>query len=270
MTRITAIEAVQAEDRLPVNLQRDLPAVEAAIEQMADCRLVVIDPISAYLGKVDSHNNADIRALLHPLSELADRHKVAIVAVTHLNKGQGSALYRATGSLAFVAAARAAWLVAKDPEQPERRLFLPVKNNLAGDTWGMAFSIIDGKLQWEPDPVAIDANRVLGGEPDERRERDDTAEQLCSRLANGPVDAVDVLEWAEQNGITRKRLWRAKQSLGITSRKTGFDGRWQWALPLQDSQETLPVETGILGILRDSSPGEEWYETRDSTTGLAV
>lgn len=51
--------------------------------------MVVIDPISAYMGVADSHNNADVRSILAPLSELAAKHRVAIVAVSHLNKGSG-------------------------------------------------------------------------------------------------------------------------------------------------------------------------------------
>lgn len=256
VNRIIALEAIlQGVDRLPVNLQRDLAAVEQAIEQAADCRLVVIDPISAYLGKVDSHNNADIRAMLHPLADLADRHKVAVVAVTHLNKGQGSALYRATGSLAFVAAARAAWLVAKDPDSPRRRLFLPVKNNLAGDTLGMAFQIGDGVLQWEPDPVTIDADRLLApAEPGNRR-GEDASDWLRGALANGPVAAKDLFDAARAEGISTKSLRFAKEKIQAESRKGGFGHGWEWWLPcedaLEDAQGALPQNRGIFGHLRE-------------------
>ena len=51
-------------------------------------------------------------------------------------------MYRAMGSLAFVAAARAAWAVVRDKTDPRRRLMLAVKNNLAADTAnGLAFTI---------------------------------------------------------------------------------------------------------------------------------
>ncbi|HTH17370.1 MAG TPA: AAA family ATPase, partial [Magnetospirillum sp.] len=97
------------------SLATDLPALEAAILAVPDCRLVVIDPITAYLGDTDSHKNAEIRGLIAPLAALAAKHGVAIVCVTHLNKsGSGPAIYRSIGSIAFVAAARAAWAVIKD------------------------------------------------------------------------------------------------------------------------------------------------------------
>ena len=131
------------------------------MRQTPECRLVTIDPVSAYLGGTDSHNNADIRALLAPLAAMASRHKVAVVAVTHLNKAQqANALYRASGSLAFVAAARAAYSVTKDPDDPDRRLILPLKNNLGDDKTGFAYRIVEADngapvLQWEDELVEM-------------------------------------------------------------------------------------------------------------------
>ena len=73
-------------------------------------KLIIIDPITAYLGATDSHKTADVRALLAPVSDLAARFGVAIVTISHLNKSGGSeAMGRVTGSVAFVAAARGAY-----------------------------------------------------------------------------------------------------------------------------------------------------------------
>ena len=121
-----------------------MKALDEAIELTPDCRLVIVDPITAYCGGVDSHKNAEVRGLLAPLSNLAERHEVAVVAVSHLNKSAGgSAIYRTMGSLAFTAAARAVWGVTKDKGDSQRRLMLPVKNNIAPDVMGLAYSIRD-------------------------------------------------------------------------------------------------------------------------------
>jgi RecA-family ATPase len=91
------------------DLSRDVSALAATLADIGDVRLLVIDPISAYLGAVGSHRNAEVRALLTPLSAMAAQLGVAVVAISHLNKGGGAdALSRVTGSLAFVATARAA------------------------------------------------------------------------------------------------------------------------------------------------------------------
>lgn len=124
------------------NLKTDLPNLEKFLIELNDIALLVIDPITAYLGGTDSYNNAEVRALLTPLSELAAKYNVAIVAISHLNKSSGQdPLLRVAGSLAFVAAARSSFVVTTDPNDKSRRLFLPVKNNLAHDKGGFAFSI---------------------------------------------------------------------------------------------------------------------------------
>ena len=58
--------------------------------KLGDCRLILIDPISAYLGAIDDHRNADVRGLLSPLAEIAERLRIAVVLVSHLSKGGGS------------------------------------------------------------------------------------------------------------------------------------------------------------------------------------
>lgn len=71
--------------------------------------LIVVDPITAYLGRTDSHVNAEVRGLLKPLTQLTELHGAAIIAVTDLRKSVASeALPAVTGSLGFVVASRAA------------------------------------------------------------------------------------------------------------------------------------------------------------------
>jgi hypothetical protein len=235
VSRIIALASVKGRDpndpQKHFSLERDLPALERAIVETPDCKLVVIDPITAYLGEADSHKNADIRGLLAPLAELAGRHGVAIVAVTHLNKSAGGkAMYRTMGSLAFVAAARAAWAVAKDKANESRRLFLPMKNNLAADVRGMAYSIIDGMIAWEATPVDTRADDALTVDPPNSRgsDRDAAAEWLLEALSDGPLESTEVFRQGKENGFSEKTLRRAAKQAGVACRKAGFGGAWHW------------------------------------------
>lgn len=243
----------------------NIPALEEAIIRIGNVKLIVIDPISAYMGGSDSHNNAEVRGVLAPLSELASKYKVAIVAVSHLNKGSGQAIYRAMGSLAFVAAARAVWAVLKDKDDPNRRLVLPIKNNIGNDTSGLAYRVATAAngapcLEWEPGPVNVDVAWAMtpamtsGGDSGERQE---AKAWLIECLSNGGLPAKDIEREAKDAGFSLATLRRAKQDAGIKSVKASFGSGWIWTIP-EDAHETskalTPERVSILG--KDEHLGE--------------
>ena len=102
LNRTYIVGASRAEDgkgSRTFNLQTDLDLLEQKINDFGDVLLVGIDPVSSYMGGgVDSHKNAEVRRVLSPIGELAERAGVAVVSVTHFSKsGAGSstkALYR--------------------------------------------------------------------------------------------------------------------------------------------------------------------------------
>jgi putative DNA primase/helicase len=106
------------------NFQADLAKLKALIREIGDVVSIIIDPVAAFLGKFDSHKNADVRAVLAPLGDLAQERHVAIASVTHFTKGTGSASTRAIdriiGSIAFVAAPRIGLTVIADPDDQDR------------------------------------------------------------------------------------------------------------------------------------------------------
>jgi hypothetical protein len=91
--------------------------------------LVIFDPIISFTGRADTSKASEVRAFLSPLMVLAETYSFACIIIVHLNKQGGSkAIYRGNGSIDFVAACRSAFLVAEDPEQPERRIVAHAKN----------------------------------------------------------------------------------------------------------------------------------------------
>ncbi len=215
----------------------DAAAVEGWIQKNGDVRAVIIDPVSAYLGNVDSHKNAELRAVLAPWKELAGDRQVSVVGVSHLTKASGqNPLYRVTGSLAFVAAARAVWCIAKDKQDPERRLFLPVKCNLGPGQNGLAYRVVPvgdvACIEWEEGRVDIDIHDALAPDvPDRERPAHDEAEQwLLDQLERGPVAVKDLEKEARAAGVAWKTVQRAKASAGVRSRKRGMGGGWIWEL----------------------------------------
>jgi hypothetical protein len=264
LDRVHVIDSVLGHtgDGQPLNrtfsIQRDIQALSEKFTELGDVAAVFIDPITAYLGDVDSHRNAEVRALLAPLSDLAAQRNTAIIMVSHMNKSAGSeALMRVTGSLAFVAAARAAYLVARDPVDEERRFFLPLKNNIGPDSSGLAFRIEGATVQssagpvqtsrvvWEAQPVTTTADEVMRAQTPEHGSALREAEEWLRKTLNEPTSASDVFRMAEAAGISEKTLRRASGALGIVKQKAGINTGWVWSLPpkmakpAEDAQQNL-------------------------------
>ncbi|MEO5346865.1 MAG: AAA family ATPase [Magnetococcus sp. YQC-9] len=224
------------------SLKDDMAALDEALGRIGGVALVVIDPISAYLGQTDSHNNSDVRALLAPVAAMASKHDTAMIGVSHLNKGAGSAIDRVNGSGAFVAAARASFLITKDASISSRRMFLPVKNNIGNDKSGLAFRIESiqlpsgintSRIVWEDEPVLMSADEALSmraKQPGQASALDDAKAFLAELLRGGPVLAVDVADAVRGHGLSMDTIRRAKKEMGVAVDKKGNQGAWRWVL----------------------------------------
>jgi hypothetical protein len=157
--------------RRTFDLAADLNALEQAIAAISDVRLVIVDPVTSYMGRIDSHRTTDVRRVLEPLADFAERRKLAVLAISHPPKSAPTrALYAVTGSYAYVAAARIVLMVGADPNDEERRL-LPVKNNLAAPAGSLAFNveaapsvmgIVTSRVVWSADRVTVTADQCCG------------------------------------------------------------------------------------------------------------
>ena len=191
--------------------------------------------------------------MMTPLAALAEETDCAIVLVSHLTKGQsGSVLARIQGSVAFGAAARAVWGVTKDHDNPQRRLFMPMKNNVGKDDSGFAYSIESvssrapeddeeietSRVMWEPNPVTVSVEDAfsMNLNHEERSELSEAKEFLLNSLASGPVASRQLKADAEGAGHSWATLRRAQSALKIKAQKDGFGGAgpWMWALPAKD------------------------------------
>ena len=224
------------------NLKSNLTQLETMINEIKGISMIVIDPLSAYLAGVDTYNNKDVRSMLAPLSKLAGRYDIAIVCVEHPPKSSnGRAMNQVGGSIAFVAASRSAYLVSKDPEDEERRLFLKIKNNLSNYSGGISFTVESHKLPngieiskvvWGDEPVKITADEVLAyyNQTEFQHKKESRKKWIQEELADGPKNAAEVEKKALTQGMTEKQLRNAKEYAGVSSDKTDFDGGWDLSL----------------------------------------
>ena len=207
----------------------------AAIRQ-TKAKLIVLDPLSAYIGESTSINSAnEVRRQFRPLIDIAKEQGCAIVIVHHMNKAIGQkALNRGVGSVDIVGAARSVLLVGRtDKERPDERILAQVKSNLAPTGNAILFSVDEGGIHWLEE-TARTADEVLGnvfagvGRPDEQMQK--AKEMLSALLADTqPKPQSEVMRHLKEAGVSESTAKKAKALLGIRSVKQGV--QWFWLLP---------------------------------------
>ncbi len=230
------------------SLSADLKKLDELCARLGNVVLVVIDPVTSYLGDIDSHRTSDVRAVLEPLGNWAEKAGVAVLAISHPPKAaQGKAVNAVTGSLAFVAAARIALMATADPETKGRSLLLSVKNNIAKAPKGLGYQIegctvagprwpiATSRIAWDDKEVKLTADEALNfssyaGKPSESM--DDAISFLRNRLSFGAVvPAMEMVEAAKAHCISEATLRRARKQLGVVADKSGYQGGWAWHIP---------------------------------------
>ena len=253
LSRIFAITMIEIDDpegrrNRRFDLQRDIDKLEeTALKVQAS--LISIDPVSAYMGspgKIDTHRNTDVRAMLAPLAAMAERIRVAVVLVSHLTKsGPAEALQRVTGSGAFIAAARGGFMVERDESNgaaPGRRLMLPIKTNLSAEgNLGLAYRIgtrdleklgTQPVIEWEHLPVDMSADQALAAKDRRRRQPDNPVINFLREfLSPGPRQAKGASEAALAQGYSSKQLRTARETIGVAVYREQPTGPWWWKLP---------------------------------------
>jgi AAA domain len=250
LSRIASVllERDERDHLRPLTLPEHQDRLELAIRQVK-AKLLVIDPITAYLSEtINTNNDASVRRATTPLTDLAQRTGTAILLVRHLNKsGELKAKYRGGGSIAFTGAARAVLVVEEHPEQPGLMVLARVKNNLAKTLPGIGYRVVSDDLYecplivWQG-VVHIDADTLLRGH-DSRRDaevRAEAEELLRDLLSDGPVRVADAKKLLADAGISVSTIQRAKQRLGIRSvRERDEQGKtigWMWQFPADERE----------------------------------
>ena len=250
-SKVTYIEATierKGEERT-FRLDKDLSRLENLIKTKGDVRLVIFDPLSAYLGDVDSYRDSEVRGMLAPVVLLAEKYKVAILAVLHMNKKQSqNAIYRVPGSIGFAGAARAIWYVANDGEAEGRKLFSGMKSNLSPKDirdLGLAFRIED-KVIWEDVPMRKTTQEILRDQEDEGRKKpiELAMEFLKETLKDGPVAQTEISNMVEDEDFGWSTVRKAKKRLKIESCREGYGkgSKSHWALPEKKAEEDKEQE----------------------------
>ena len=231
------------ESDLMVSCQ-DLPIIEDAIKQHPNLRLIVIDPIGSFLGsRIDAHRDNEVRNVLGPIGQLAEKYDVAVLIVAHPNKSTvGHADDSILGSRAFTGIVRNVWHLAEDHDDNTRRLLLSGKSNLGPKMAGLAFTVnphvmqlddgrgIDpGRIKWETEAVdkTADEHFAEAGSKQAGNQKLSAAAKWLQEFLAEPMLQTVIVAAGERQGFKERTLQRAASYLELPKTRTE-KGLWQW------------------------------------------
>jgi len=231
-----------------IRLDKHLPVVEQWLNENPNIRLVVIDPISNYLGDVSMVAEQEVRSVLIPLKSLASRKNVAVVLVMHLNKkSELDAISRVSGAMAFIGVARCSWLFVRDEADEDGAVrdsfsMVRIKNNLAkASSGGLAYHIDTAKVPVEGETEPAWAPFVVWGgivqksaddalkHPDKQHgpgrpplQHFAAMQWLTEQLQDGAKPLADI-EHAGVNlhGFSKRTLREVRNELGVITFPSG-------------------------------------------------
>jgi hypothetical protein len=208
-----------------------------------DIKLIIMDPVTEYLGKADSYKNAEVRSAFAPLTKFGQDRHVAFLGVTHYSKMEKtSAANKISGSHGFNAVARQVWHIIQDGSE---RLFVAGKANLTSEHSGLAYTVQPAtvkhkdkelsavKIEFKPDPVYEDADDVMMRLYRTPRKAETAESWLRLQLAEGPKESHEIERLAEQEGFKEHTLRRARENLKVVpdQQGKGKDRKSFWRLP---------------------------------------
>ena len=222
------LDRVLVIDDSEVQLTLSDERIERAIIEN-NARLVIIDPIQAYLGAdVDMNRANEVRPIFMRLGQVAQRTGCAILLIGHLNKAAGmQSLQRGLGSIDIAAAVRSVLFIGKLKHDPTMRILTHEKSSLAPPGASLAFSLGDeGGFRWVGE-YDITADEMLSGiEPQRETKTQQAKDLICALLAGGKqVLSEDIDKAALERGIPGRTVRDAKRELGDALKSKIVEGR---------------------------------------------
>ena len=205
-------------------IRRDIP-LTLADERIArairenNAKLVIIDPVQAFLGAdVDMNRANEVRPIFRSLGDIAQATGCAIVLIGHLNKAAGTqSTYRGLGSIDITAAVRSLLFIGKLKDNPTTRVLIHEKSSLAPPGQSLAFSLGDEKgFEWIG-AYDITADELLTG-TDTAKTESKTAQAemlILELLANGKkMPSAELEKAVNDRGISSRTMRTAKSRIG--------------------------------------------------------
>jgi len=251
MSQVHFVKGMRHEDAIrPVDLSTDLEKVRQRMRELGNVKLIIVDPLDAYVGltrHIDTHKGRDVRLALRPLEILIETEQVAVLGIMHLNKSQMRAMiHRISGSAAWGQVPRAIWAIVPKRDTPDVRQFLSVKSNTVRDVdrrqAEFCFRIseeqncIELALDEEPGDVSEELGPATPEDAKDRRTKLGLAIAVLESLKDIGAEGLPA-SWImnEVPEIGLATWMTARKKTGWTTRQTAHG--WYWYPPKADPSQ---------------------------------
>jgi hypothetical protein len=241
-SKIFAVEHIERPDGLSdsFGIKEHIQLLNEYLDQLEDCRLIIFDPITAYLGAVKANDNAEVRGALLGLQRLAQERNITVLGINHFSKkAELDTIHRVLGSMGFVAASRAVWGVVlekpEDESQPHpARLLSPIKSNYSIDPTTLRYEIIDGKVVFTEGHSRANIDSIMH-KVKKTNPNIEAAKTFLRQELTGTAFGYskDILEKAKEMGISKNLIYKAKNEMGVFDWREGFGYQTKWSLEPQ-------------------------------------
>ena len=254
-----------------IALDTDLEQLQKEIKNRVNVKLVVMDPMDCYLGRLNKNKDSEMRPLMDKIANFAKTLNIAVVVVMHLNKAnERAAIDRVAGGGSLVQAPRASWLFMKDPKEDKTRLMVPLKLNLASEEIAntLKYQIVTREIPFEENGTLETSAISWIGRDEENRSADEIfsaiserepkdgklkscSEWVADMLRDGPKLTRDLFNEGSERGYSQATLRRSFDVLDCRKIKT--EQGWWTALP----EHKAPIRGFEYPSTREASPMEK-------------
>jgi hypothetical protein len=233
------------ENKRNFDVKQDLAAITRLILDNPDISLLVLDPITSYIGGANINKDDEIRPLFDGLMAAAQRTGLTILALVHSNKRSDvDAVSKIMGASSVTAVARTVWTFAEDTEENGLyHMALAAGNNLKRKT-GFEYRIVDAELEFGSKKHTYP--KIQWGKESERN-ADDLLQAQREKTRSGgknnksllayaliremiPAMAKDIYAKAVDEDISEDTVKAAKFKIPGLVTKKNCEG-WWWFTP---------------------------------------
>jgi hypothetical protein len=222
----------------PPQLPDCAPELKRLIQQ-SGARLLVLDPLAAFVPRTRATRDSHMKRALAPLVAAAAETGCAVLAVRCPDRNVGpNAVYRGAGSAGALGVALTGMLLAPHPAAPGLSVLALTKAHLGSRPLALGFEIRaeddttvlnwTGVANLQANELCIPRTRELVHGPNAR-----AAEFLRRILSTGPRPVAQLQELAANAGFVWRTVERAKRTMKILSERLPRMG-WLWRLPDDD------------------------------------